>query len=143
LADESLAQAPTAGKKYAIVVGINKYEHANLPPLKYAVSDASALGKELAKAGYEVIELTDSAGANSPSQVPSRANIEKSIRTFLDKSKAGDTVLVALAGHGLQFMNDKDAYFSARTTPGRWRTGRTRWCRWGGCTRTWTPASLA
>jgi TPR repeat protein len=36
------------------------------------------------------------------------------LKATLDKAKSGDLVVVAFAGHGLQFADDKDAYFCPR-----------------------------
>ncbi len=101
------------GKRYAIVVGVNTYDHPKLEPLKYAVNDAIELGDVLAKAGYTVTVLTDDAGKKDPKLAPTKANIEGRLKAVLDGAKKGDLVLVGLAGHGLQFEGDTDAYFCA------------------------------
>jgi formylglycine-generating enzyme required for sulfatase activity len=101
-----------AGKKYAVVVGINRYAHKKLTPLKYAENDATALAEVLTRAGYEVVLLTDS--AKKASLQPTRANIEARLREVLEKCRGGETVLLALAGHGLQFAGTKDAFFCPR-----------------------------
>jgi TPR repeat protein len=105
-AGTAFAQPPTSGKKYAVVVGINRYEHANLPPLRYAVADAAELGQQLAKVGYDVTALTDDSATS-----PTKANIERASRSVLDKCRSGDTVIIAFAGHGMQFNNKEDAFF--------------------------------
>lgn len=110
------ASAPSAaraqeGKRYALVVGVNEYEHEKLKALEYAVNDAAELGAILEKSGYLVTELTDTAGKKDPKLAPTKANIEKHLRAVLGGAKKGDLVLVALAGHGLQFEGDRDAYF--------------------------------
>ncbi len=95
-----------AGKRYAILVGINDYKHPKLPALRFAVNDVTDLKKILEAGGYRVTLLT-----NETETKPTRAAIDEAIRAVLRKAEAGDTVVVAFAGHGLQFKDDKDSYF--------------------------------
>ncbi|MFL5327904.1 MAG: caspase domain-containing protein [Gemmataceae bacterium] len=104
------ADAP-AGKKYAILVGVNAYDHARLPALKYAVNDAAELGALLGKQGYIVTLLTDATGEENKALLPTKINIEATLKTVFDTCKKDDTLLIGLAGHGLQFENIKDAFF--------------------------------
>jgi formylglycine-generating enzyme required for sulfatase activity len=99
------------GKKYAVLVGVNHYEHDKLPPLKYAENDVVALGAILAKHEYEVTLLTAADGAKKPDRLPTKANIDAHIKRVLDKFRRGDLAVVALAGHGLQFEGKPDAFF--------------------------------
>lgn len=108
-------QGETA-KKYALLVGINRYQHKKMPDLLYAVNDARKLGEVLAKAGFAVTILSDETGKDDPHQQPTKANIERHLQEVLEKCQRGDLVVVALAGHGLQFEkkdnDDKDdCYF--------------------------------
>jgi tetratricopeptide (TPR) repeat protein len=101
-----------APKKYALLVGVNNYDHARLPPLKYAENDATDLARVLTEAGYEVVLLTGAAGARKAERRPTKANIEARLEEVLcTRCKRGDTVLVALAGHGLQFAGKREAFF--------------------------------
>jgi hypothetical protein len=63
-----LSAAPEPGKKYALLVGINEYDHAKLPALKYAENDAADLAVVLRKAGYEVIVLSGAEGKKEASR---------------------------------------------------------------------------
>lgn len=112
------AQAP--GQKYAILVGINNYEHEKLPSLKYAEADASELEEVLKSADYRVTLLTGS--SKEEDNKPTKANIEKKLRSVVRGCRKGDTLIVAFAGHGLQFVGQKDCYFcpqDARPFPTR------------------------
>jgi formylglycine-generating enzyme required for sulfatase activity len=106
----SLAQE-TAGKRHALLVGVNEYQHAKLPPLKYAVNDVTELGKVLSAAGYDVTLLTDDAGKKDEKLAPTKASIERHLREIARRCKKGDTLVLALTGHGLQFGGQKDAYY--------------------------------
>lgn len=96
-------------KKYALLVGVNEYQHEKLPNLQYAVNDVQEMHELLTKNGYAATILTDKAA--DARNKPIKANIEREIKAVLEKSKKGDTVLLAFAGHGLQFEGQPDAYF--------------------------------
>jgi formylglycine-generating enzyme required for sulfatase activity len=109
----SAVAEPQGGKKYALLVGVNQYEHADLPPLGYAVADVTQLRDVLARVGYEVVLLTaDEARARKDQALaPTRANVEAHLKALVRKFAKGDTLLIGLAGHGLQFAGDEDGYF--------------------------------
>jgi hypothetical protein len=107
-----LADGPTsAGKKYALLVGVKEYEHSALTNLRYTENDVTELAKLLEANGYEVVVLTAAAGKENPKRLPTKANIERAMRALLDGCKRNDTVLIGLAGHGLQFADQDDCYF--------------------------------
>src|SRR5262249_12616139 len=97
------AEAFEAGRKWAVIIGINEYlDEEHIPALAYCVADARLMFKQLVeKCGYDeshVILLTDD--QKSPHMRPQLVNIEKQLRGTLSKAKVGDTVLVYFAGHG-------------------------------------------
>lgn len=102
------AQPPT---RYAILVGVNKYQHDRLPSLNYAVNDVVGLAQVLGQSGYQVQLLCDTTGERNAQLAPTKANIERHRKTTLQKCRKGDSVLMAFAGHGLQFEGQKDSFF--------------------------------
>jgi hypothetical protein len=99
------------GQKMALLVGVQKYSHPKLPDLRFCENDVTDLAEVLRKAGYKVTVLCDSLGKNDPTLVPIKANIDKQLVKLLETCKdRHDTVLLAFAGHGLQFKDDKDDY---------------------------------
>ena len=84
--------------KYAVLVGVNDYDSPKLPAIKYAEADAVDLSKTLGKAGYEVTLLIGKKATG--------AAVAKELTGVAKKAEKGDLVLVALAGHGLQFEGD-------------------------------------
>jgi len=115
VAGESPGQGNAAPTRRALLVGINDYQHPNLrqpAPLKYAVNDVTDLAGVLKKSGYEVVVLSDATGQQNAKLVPTKTNIERELAAMSGRCQAGDTFLVALAGHGLQF--GKNAYFCPR-----------------------------
>ncbi len=93
-------------KKYALLVGVNKYEHAVLNaggPLKYAEADATEMAELLRGSGYEVDVLL---GHHA-----TRRAILDHVEKIKGKGNTDGVVLVGLAGHGVQFEKDDDAYY--------------------------------
>jgi formylglycine-generating enzyme required for sulfatase activity len=97
-----LAQTST-GKKHAVIVGVRDYLASTLDPLKYTENDAEELAKVLQEqGGFAVRVLTTTRGEKSKERAPTAANIRASIKALLKGRSRHDTVLVALAGHGIQ-----------------------------------------
>ena len=67
-----LLAAPDAGKRLAVVVGVNEYER-DLTDLGFAENDAEEMAKELRKAGYAVTLLTTRSGKTDASRMPTAA----------------------------------------------------------------------
>ncbi|MBM4443324.1 MAG: caspase family protein [Candidatus Rokubacteria bacterium] len=91
---------PSKRERWAVVIGIGDYEHAGIPRLRYAVSDADAMYRTLIDVGgfkpENVLLLTD----RSPRR-PTLRNIKWALGTFLARSAhKDDTTLVFFAGHG-------------------------------------------
>src|SRR5436190_1679597 len=106
--------AAAAGKKYAVLVGVQRYDHGKLEPLEFTENDVTKLAGLLGPAGYQVTLLTDTTGAKDATLAPTRDNIQKQLKSVLNQTKRDDLVLVAFAGHGLQFEAKQTAYFCPR-----------------------------
>src|SRR5262245_16454823 len=95
------AQQP-APKTVALLVGVNEYDSRGLDSLKFAENDANDLADELRARGFSVFVLTGSSIGNSRA---TKKNIEQALlNKVLTGRTKDDVVLVALAGHGLQFQ---------------------------------------
>jgi hypothetical protein len=104
----SFSPAQPTGKKYAVIVGVQNYD--GLSKLKYTEKDATELGEVLKKSGYKrVIVLTE--GQGKPELLPTGRNIRKLIKSTIQDCDAGDTMLIGLSGHGVQFKGDNQHYF--------------------------------
>jgi uncharacterized protein len=98
----SVASAQAAGKRYALLVGVKEYEHADFSNLKYTENDAEELAKVLTDAKYdEVVVLTATRGKKDKSLLPTAKNVRDQLKKLSDKVKRDDLLLVGLAGHGL------------------------------------------
>jgi formylglycine-generating enzyme required for sulfatase activity len=99
----ALAQAGQ-GNKYALVVGVRKYDSGKFARLEYTENDAEELAPVLSDRGdfRSVRVLSTTRGQKRDSDAPTAANLRAEIRKLLAKKKGEDTVLVALSGHGIQ-----------------------------------------
>src|SRR4051794_38197338 len=68
-----------AGKKYALLVGVKDYDHANLTPLQYPENDVEELARLIDRAGSpfhgNVRLLTTARGKRNNDDQPTAANI--------------------------------------------------------------------
>jgi TPR repeat protein len=98
------------GTRYALLVGVIEYDHAKLPNLRYTENDVEELGEILRGSGFKVAALTTTRGKARPAAQPTAKNIRGVLERILSRVTKRDTVLVALAGHGLQLkVKRKDA----------------------------------
>ncbi len=101
--------AKPAGKKIALLVGVNEYSNRRLPNLQYAERDMTDLAEVLRNAGFEVRLLLGSSKGNDEA---TRPNIDRAVDDVLKGVGKRDTVLFALSGHGQQFaVKDKEEPF--------------------------------
>lgn len=107
-ASSAFSQEP---KRYYLGVSVEKYEHRALKPLQFCDEDITEMGDLLAEHGYEVKVLSEASAKKDPKLAPTKENIEREIEAIRTKATAADTVVFALAGHGLQFAGQTDAYF--------------------------------
>lgn len=89
-----------APDRWAVVIGVARYESPEIPRLRYTVPDAEAIYQVLTGPGgfkkEHVLLLTD-----KTEKKPTLRNIKWALGTFLARSaKKEDTVLIFFAGHG-------------------------------------------
>lgn len=96
-----------APRKWALLIGIEKYEKAN--PLRYTVNDCRQLARALAGRGdfraEEIVEIVDS--AEDALRRPLRASLLAEIPKFLARPGPEDLVLVYFSGHGFRDREGK------------------------------------
>jgi hypothetical protein len=99
-----LDQAATfgRGRKWAIIVAINKYLDPQIPNLRYCVDDAHLLAQTLAgHCGYDERRILILADDQQEDHFkPLGINFRIQIRNWLKKAKSEDTMLVFFSGHG-------------------------------------------
>lgn len=117
LASARLASARTtenAGRKVALLVGVSHYRNESLKSLKYAERDVEELADVLRGCGFaagDVKVLTHREAARDRRRLPSRQNVLEALSAILKDRVPSDTVLIAFAGHGVQFRDDPEVYF--------------------------------
>ena len=115
LARSALAGAPA--RKLAIVIGINTYDDPSIARLKFCVKDAKAVYHELVThCGYDptdVLLMHDEFFGEHRHKVPSRVNIERMVKSWLDLAEPDDTVVFFFSGHG--FLSGEGRGYLATT----------------------------
>lgn len=111
--DRQLEKQFEAGKKWAIVIGVNEYVDPTIPNLRFGVADAHLVADTLQKnCGYEeqrILRMTD----DQPKRhlQPLRTNMHIQVAEWLKKARPGDTIFVYFSGHG--FLDDRGQKFLA------------------------------
>ena len=91
--EDLVLRGPNQESVRAVVIGIDAYRHVR--PLKGAVADAEDLRGSLVRMGVtDVTMLLDDQA--------SRASVLGAIRSLQQRTVAGDLVILAIAGHGVQ-----------------------------------------
>jgi len=96
----SAAPGPAAPERWAVVVGVGRYDSPEISRLRHAVDDAEAVARTLRDVGgfkpENVLLLTD-----RTERKPTLRNLKWALGTFLARSAGkGDTVIIFFAGHG-------------------------------------------
>lgn len=92
-----------APRRWAVVIGVDRYANGGIAPLEYAVADARSLAETLRSTGAfaadDVFELTsDRAGE----EAPTRTNVAFRFDYLARQMKPGDELVVFFSGHGLE-----------------------------------------
>jgi hypothetical protein len=114
LASGRAAAQAEPGDKYALLVGVRAYESPELNPLKYPEADVTDLARELREQGYRdenIVLLTQRSAVSTPRLAPRAGNIRQQLQLLLRDRRREDTVLVAVAGHGVQLRGSSGSYF--------------------------------
>ncbi|TWU05861.1 caspase family protein [Stieleria varia] len=114
----SLGLLPAAGQdKYAVVVGVETYDTSVFENLKFAAEDANELADSLQAIGFKTTVLTGDA-ESSRLRPTTPGKITAAIQSVANSCQPGDTLLVSLSGHGVQFSDEsplpsgvKETYF--------------------------------
>lgn len=98
-----VAGAEATGRKWAIVIGINRYQNPGITPLQFAEADARMLADALVKYGgfqsKDVFVLTtDRAGY----EFPTRTNVAFRFDYLIKNMGPNDTLVVYFSGHGVE-----------------------------------------
>ncbi|MBV8230441.1 MAG: caspase family protein, partial [Planctomycetaceae bacterium] len=112
-----------AGRKFALLAGVRQYKTPALRALNYPDRDVEELAKVLLEAGFsgdDIRVLTQERAARELRSMPSSDNIRTELARMLKlvklRDNPADTVLVALAGHGIMDPKSEASYFCPADT---------------------------
>lgn len=111
--ESSDTHVPSAGKHFALLIGVSRYDEGRMPELPGAEPDAMDLASVFASNGYgkeNIIAMTHRNGAEDPRLLPTSSNIRKQLKRIVKDKKPNDKLIVALAGHGFQIAG-QEYYF--------------------------------
>ena len=109
-----------AGEQYAFLVGVGGYDEKQLRGLgEYPRSDVVEFRDVLVASGVKrenIVLLVDDLDAISKTSPPGRylpeaVKIRKELQLLLPSLERDDTLIIGLAGHGVQFKGDAEPYF--------------------------------
>jgi formylglycine-generating enzyme required for sulfatase activity len=96
-----LAQAEK-GKKYALLVGVRKYDSEKFEDLRFTENDVEELARVLRdRAGFTSVHVLTTTRGQRRGAAPTAANVRAALEALLARKTKHDTILVALAGHGI------------------------------------------
>ncbi len=116
----TLATSVVRAENYAVIIGIGGYDEKQLKPLgEYPRNDAIEFRDLLVLSGFKtenIILMVDDLAAlpkTTPAgrYLPEAAKIRKEIELLLPALERDDTLIIALAGHGVQFKGEKEPFF--------------------------------
>ena len=111
---EALSADEEQGKRYALLVGIRQYYATELRDLDFAEADVSDLAQVFLDQGYmpeNVVLMTLTKGTQNVRRLPMADRIRQELRLLLQGRQPEDSVVVALAGHGVKPRGSKTSYF--------------------------------
>ena len=106
--------APAAeprGQGYAFLVAGQDYDQKELRPLQYTRNDVTEFYRALLDAGFAQENVVLMHDGQSKDLLPEARKIRKELSLLLAGLRPDDSVIVALAGHGVQFRGEPRNYF--------------------------------
>ena len=116
----TLATSVVRAENYAVIIGIGGYDEKQLKPLgEYPRNDAIEFRDLLVQSGFKtenIILMVDDLAAlpkTTPAgrYLPEAAKIRKELELLLPALERDDTLIIALAGHGVQYKGEKEPFF--------------------------------
>ncbi|MBD0373075.1 MAG: caspase family protein [Pyrinomonadaceae bacterium] len=115
---ETVRQLPNKAKRYAIVIGVDRYDDTQITTLGGAVNDAKTLANALVQyAGFPGDQVTLLASDQPVERQPTRGNILRRLSNLAAVIPKDGLLLLAFAGHGIErggqaFLLPSDAQVS-------------------------------
>lgn len=102
------------GDRYALLVGVRQYYATDLRELDYAEADVTDLASVFLEQGYRpenIVLMTLERGTRNVRRLPMAERIRHELKLLLRDRKPADTVVVALAGHGVRPQGGSASYY--------------------------------
>ncbi len=97
---------PASARRYALIIGVDKYNDGGISNLDGATNDAKAIQEALIKyAGFLKEQVTLLTTDQPPSLQPTRSNILSRLDHLLSAAPKESLILIAFAGHGTEREN--------------------------------------
>jgi uncharacterized caspase-like protein len=115
---EPVRNWPSKAKRWALVIGVDKYRDPQISPLKGSDNDAHTLADALVRyAGFPSDQVILMATDQPEERQPSRVNILRRLSNFASVVPKDGLLLVSFAGHGMErngqaFLLPTDAQIS-------------------------------
>jgi tetratricopeptide (TPR) repeat protein len=114
LASQAPRSAPAAeprGRNYAFLVAGQDYDRKELRPLQYTRNDITEFYRALLDAAFAKQNVVLMHDGQPKDLLPEARKVRKELGVLLAGLRPDDTVIVALAGHGVQFRGEARSYF--------------------------------
>src|SRR5262249_29002179 len=100
-------------RKFAFLVGVEKYNHGRLANLAYPENDVEDFNDVLRRHGFRTSILTTRIGKKNPRFAPTQKNVMGGLQNFIrfNRPNKRDLMIIGLAGHGLQPLGSDESYF--------------------------------
>ncbi len=112
----TLTSSPSAaGENYAFLVAVGDYDVKHLKPLAYTRNDILEFKELLLKSGFSkkniVLLHDDLKQLSNRRYLPEAEKIRQEFTLLVSGLEPDDTLIVAMAGHGVQFRDGESSYF--------------------------------
>jgi formylglycine-generating enzyme required for sulfatase activity len=92
--------------RYALVVGVETYDTSTFDNLEYAAEDAEQLGASLKNLGFQTTIMTSESRSTQLRPSTPKKIVDR-IAAVSASCANGDTLLISLSGHGVQFSDEE------------------------------------
>lgn len=114
--NQTVSKLPAKEKRWAVIIGVSKYEDDNITPLPGAANDARALRDALHDyAGFDEKQIILLTTDESKDRQPTKNNILRYLGNLSGTVPKDGLLLVAFSGHGIE--RQKQAFLLASDTP--------------------------
>lgn len=94
---------PAKAKRWALIIGVDRYEEENITPLSGATNDANELARALKEhAGFDENQIIVLTNEQKASKQPTRRNILRYLSNLKGLVPHDGLVLISFSGHGIE-----------------------------------------